>query len=409
MNKLLKSNALHKKLIIRLLVSVTIIGLVFGLGFVFGQKNSDIDKVTELDFGSLFQQDEVDFSLVQDAWNLINEEYVNADGLDQEALIYGAIRGMLDALNDPYTVFFDKKETANFLSNVSGSFEGIGIEIGIRDDLLTVISPLKNSPAERAGMRAGDKIIGIDGEDSTSITLEEAVSIIRGPVGTLVVLTILRGEKEELDIDIIRDTIEVPSVIWEILENDIVYIELVQFSEITARDFSLAIQEILELNVDKIILDVRNNPGGFLDVAIDIAGWFLPKGKIVVSEELGDGTKRIHRSRGPGSLENFSVVILINEGSASASEILAGALRDNNNTTLLGKKSFGKGSVQTLKDLNGGTSIKLTVARWITPSGQQINDTGIEPDIEVEFTQEDFETERDPQRDKALEIIKNRF
>jgi len=379
---------------------------VFLVGFFVGQivanNNSDTGLI---DFGSILNTEDVNFSLVEKVWNLINTQYVNTEELDKEGLIYGAINGMLEALNDPYTVFFNKDETESFLTGISGSFDGIGIEIGIRDDFLTVISPLKNSPAQKAGIRAGDRIVGIDDQKVTEPLLEDAVSRIRGPRGSTVSLTVLRNEKDELNIKIIRDTIEVPSVSWELLEKNIAYIEISQFLEITGRDFSKVAQDILESDANSIVLDLRNNPGGFLDVAMDIAGWFLPKDEVVVTEELGNKTKRVHKSLGPGSLKDLPVVILANEGSASASEILAGALRDYSKAKIVGKKTFGKGSVQSLEKLEAGTSLKITVARWITPSGQYINSIGIEPDIEVEITQDGI----DSQKARAVEEILNKL
>ena len=249
--------------------------------------------------------------------------------------------------------------------------------------------------------------MAIDGEDSTAYSLEEAVTKIRGPKGTPVTLTVLRGS-EKLDITVTRDTIQIPSLKWEMLESDIAYIELIQFSETSGKDFAKAASEILESDARRLILDLRNNPGGLLDASINIAGWFLPKDKLVVTEEIGNDIRREHKSSGPAMLKEFPLVILVNEGSASASEILAGALRDQNNIKIIGKKSYGKGSVQSLENLAGGTSLKLTIARWITPSGHYINGTGIEPDIEIELTQEDSNNQRDPQKEKAVEFIKNR-
>ncbi|MEX0877476.1 MAG: S41 family peptidase [Candidatus Spechtbacterales bacterium] len=391
----------------RFIIVTLLMGGGFLAGFVAGRIPAGIlQPAGDINFKHLFNQEQgVEFSLVEDVWNIINEKHVGKDEIDKQALIFGAIRGMIRELDDPYSVFFDASETEDFLTSVSGHFEGVGIEISIKDGFLTVITPLKDTPAAGSGIRAGDIIVKIDGEDTRDITLEEAVSRIRGPRGTQVVLTVLREESEEVDISIIRDRIDVPSVEWELIEENIAYIELTHFSEITSDDFTKIAQEILESPADRIIVDLRNNPGGFLDVSIDVAGWFFEKGATVVIEETTSDGNRKHVSSGPGSLAGFPVVVLQNQGSASAAEILAGALRDNSGAEIVGEKSFGKGSVQAFENLPGGTSIKITVARWLTPSGQYINDKGIEPTIPVEFGGNAGEDD-DPQKNRAVEVIK---
>lgn len=388
-------------------VTTLLVAGVFLLGFGLGRgSDSILQSSPGFQLDNIFEQKDVDFSLVEQVYNLINEKYVAKNELDQRALIFGAIRGMVEQLDDPYSVFFDAKETEDFLSSVSGHFEGIGVEISIKDGALTVIAPLKNTPAARAGVKAGDVIVKIDGESAEGISLEQAVSKIRGARGTQVVLTVVReGTEGELDIPITRDRIDVPSVEWELVDGNVAYIELTHFSETTTRDFTKIAQDILDSPADRIVLDLRNNPGGFLEVSIDVAGWFLEKGETVVTEELADAGNRKHVSPGPGSLKDFPVVVIQNEGSASAAEIVAGALRDNRNAQIVGEKSFGKGSVQAFEDLPGGTSLKITVARWITPSGQYINDKGIEPTILSELPEDLLEGE-DPQKDKAVEVVK---
>ena len=391
----------------RFVLVTLLIGGGFLAGFVAGRIPAGIlQPAGDINFKNLFNQEqEVDFSLVEEVWNIINEKHVGKDEIDRQALIFGAIRGMIRELDDPYSVFFDASETEDFLTSVSGHFEGVGIEISIKDGFLTVISPLKDTPAAGSGIRAGDIIIKIDGEDTLDITLEEAVSKIRGPRGTEVILTVLREENEEIDISIIRERIDVPSVEWELLEGNIAYIELTHFSEITDDDFTKVAQEILESPADRIVVDLRNNPGGFLDISIDVAGWFFEKGITIVTEETTSNGNRKHVSSGPGSLSDFPVVVLQNQGSASAAEILAGALRDNLGAEIVGEKSFGKGSVQAFENLPGGTSIKITVARWLTPSGQYINDKGIEPTIPVEFSGNVGE-DGDSQKNRAIEVVK---
>jgi carboxyl-terminal processing protease len=256
-------------------------------------------------------------------------------------------------------------------------------------------------------LRSGDKILKINDRETTDLTIEEAINLIRGAKGTEVTLTIFRQDWEKSkEITFIREVIEVPSLKWE-LKDDIAYIKLYQFSEKASVDFRLAAVEILASPSKKIIIDLRNNPGGYLEVAQDIAGWFLEKGEIVVVEDFGEGKEpKPYFAEGNSKLQQYPVVILINGGSASGSEILAGALRDNRAIKLIGEKSFGKGSVQELEKLSDGSSIKITVARWLTPKGQIITDVGLEPDIKVEMTDEDFQEGRDPQLDKAIEVLK---
>lgn len=384
----------------RLTFLVLVIAVSFWLGITAG-RNTTANGT--FDFSSIFSSEEVSFDLVEEVWQLLNTEYVDADNFDRREVIFGAIRGMIAGLNDPHTVFFDSEQTENFLRGLSGSFEGVGIEIAIRDEALVVIAPLKNSPAHRAGMRAGDRITAIDGETTEGITVEEAVSKIRGPQGTAVVLSVAReGSTDTTDIRIVRDTIEVASVELEIIDGHIAYITINQFAEPTVREFSKIAQEVLQSDVDRIVLDVRNNPGGFLNSTVVIAGWFMEPGTVVVIEESGDGTRSTLTTSGNGALADMPLVVLQNGGSASASEILAGALRDVRAAPIVGEQSFGKGTVQMIEELQGDTTIKLTVARWLTPSGQQINGIGITPTVEV-IAQPDDDT--DQQLDRALEIV----
>jgi carboxyl-terminal processing protease len=391
-------------------ISIWIIVLVviFSAGFLVGQESRpSIEKVEGLTNKETSQPINVDFSLFWDAWHIVEKKYVDRDKLDRQNMVYGAINGLLESLDDPYSVFMAPKESERFLDDISGSFEGIGAEIGIRKGVLTVISPLEGNPAQKAGLRAGDKILKVDDTLTADLTLDEAVELIRGEKGTEVVLLIARDEWDEAkEIAIIRDTIQIPIIKWEVKDDNVAYIELYHFTENSARQFRNTIREIVNINPRGIVLDVRNNPGGYLEAAIDIASWFLPKGELIVVEDYGNGERIEHRSKGYRALENMPTVILINEGSASASEILAGALRDIRGIQIVGQKSFGKGSVQQLEKMRGGSSIKITVAKWLTPSGTSINDEGIVPDIEVELTSEDIEEMRDPQLDKALDLLK---
>ena len=385
----------------KILLSISLIILVIvsaGFGFYFGKTQCKI-----------CQPEEIDFSLFWEAYHKLQEKFVDKGKFDIQKIIYGAISGMVKSLEDPYTVFLKPEETKRFIEDVKGTFEGVGMEIDIRKGQLQVISPLEGTPAQSAGLRAGDKIIKINDKPTMDMTIEEAVNLIRGPKGSEVTLTIFREEWEKTkEIKIVRAVIEVPSLKWEIKNENIAYLKLYQFSEKASFDFRIAAIEILASPCQKIILDLRNNPGGYLEVAQEISGWFLKRGEIVVIEDFGARKERnIYKAQGNASLVGFPVVILINQGSASGSEILAGALRDNRDILLIGEKSFGKGSVQELERLSEGSSLKITVAKWLTPKGELITDKGLEPDIKVEMTEEDYEEGKDPQLDKAIEIIKN--
>ncbi|NQV00658.1 MAG: S41 family peptidase [Parcubacteria group bacterium] len=387
--------------------------VIFGFGFFIGQTSQpSIDKVGGLTNKELGQPANVDFSLFWDAWHMIEKGYVDRLDLDIQKMIYGSVKGLFESLEDPYTVFMEPEQSKIFLDDMKGSFEGIGAEIGIRKGILTIISPLEGNPAQKAGLKPGDKILKVDDTLTADLSLDQAVGIIRGDKGTEVILLIIRDEWDETrEIKIIRDTIEIPIIKWEKISLDnedewIAYIQLYHFTENSANQFRKTVKQALEQNPKGIVLDVRNNPGGYLEVAVDIASWFLPKGELVVAEDYGNGYRNEHRSKGYESLENIPTIILINEGSASASEILAGALRDIKGIKIVGQKSFGKGSVQQLEKLKGGSSAKITVAKWVTPAGTNISKEGIIPDEEVELTSEDIDEMRDPQLDKAIELLK---
>jgi len=354
----------------------------------------------------------LDFSLFWKTFDLLKQKYVNSSQLESKKLLYGAIKGMLAATGDPYTNFLDPEENKRFNEDIGGSFEGIGAEMGIKNGILTVIAPLEDSPAKKAGLRSGDRVIKIDGESSTDMNIEEAVSKIRGAKGTQLKLTIFRdGEKETHDLVVQREIISVKSVKLEFRDNDVALVKISRFSEDTDSEFNAAVEQLLIKKPKGIILDLRNDPGGYLDAAINMASRMLPKDNVVVIEESGDKVQKKIYTRGGDKLSQIPVMILINEGSASASEILAGALKDNRpeDVTLIGKKSFGKGSVQELIELPQGTAAKITVARWLTPNGKQINEVGISPDIEVELNEDDYNNDRDPQLDKALEVLKEKI
>jgi len=395
-----------KKGLVLLFFVVFILGS-FWAGFYFGESQIPATPPEDIINAELGQPEEFDFSLFWEAWQVLEEKFVNPEKIDYQEMIYGAISGMVSSLKDPYTVFMPPEDAKIFKEDVSGEFQGVGMEIDIVKGELTVVAPLEGTPAKLAGLRSGDKIIKVDDTYTREMTTDEAVKLIRGPEGTPVVLTIFReGWLESKEFEIIRDVIEIPSLTWEVKEGDIAYIRLYHFSETGRSAFQQAAIEILNSSADRIILDLRNNPGGYLQVAQDITGWFLEKGQIVTIEDFGGKEEnKEYKAQGSAQLLPYPLIVLINQGSASASEILAGALRDNRGIMLIGEKSFGKGSVQTLEELKQG-SVKITVAKWLTPNGDLIEGEGLSPDVEIEMTEEDYAEDRDPQLGKAIELIK---
>jgi len=406
----------HKTKYFIIPVIVVILAIVFFGGFLIGKKSAPEPALHDRIFFNkeLGKPDFIDFGLFWQALKTIEEKYVHSDEINYQELLYGAISGMTESLGDDYTIFMKPEKTELFIESVSGeeSFEGVGMEIAIKGKILTVVAPLEGTPAYKAGIKPGDKILKIDDTISDDLLLEEAVNLIRGEKGTQVTLTISRKTLDKpQEITITRDVIEVPVIRWELLApsevegNNIAYIKIYHFTSNLPSKFNNIVSEILKNNAKKIILDLRNNPGGYLEVATETASWFVPKKEIIVREEFKDGKTNDYKSKGYNALQNFPVVVLINKGSASASEIVAGALRDIRGIKLIGEKTFGKGSIQTLENFKDGSSLKITVAKWLTPSGISITDEGLMPDIEIELTEEDFDADRDPQLDKAIELL----
>jgi carboxyl-terminal processing protease len=352
--------------------------------------------------------DDVDFEPFWKTWSLLEKNYVDSGKIDRQEVIWGAIEGAVGSLEDPYSVFLPPEESELFETSVRGDFQGVGMEIGMRDRILTVIAPIKNMPAEKAGIKAGDKILKINGETTDGLSTDEAALKIRGEKGTEVVLTIFReGKNESFDVKITRDTIIVPAIETEVKENGIFLIRMMSYSARSSSEFRDALRKMIESGSDKLIIDLRGNPGGYLEAAVDISSWFLPLGKVVAREKFSDGREELYNSRGYGLASIFTsmpIVILIDGGSASASEIMAGALREHGRAKLVGEKSYGKGSVQQMFDVAGGSSLKLTVAKWLTPNGVSLSEGGLDPDVEVKLTEED---KTDKQMEKAMEILNN--
>lgn len=390
---------------------VFLLVIVFFLGVQFGSGRLPVPEPVAKVFLEKNRETaprEVDWQILWDTISEINEKFVNRPA-DLEKILHGAVSGAVGALGDPYSVFLPPKEAEEFNNELRGNFEGIGAEIAIKNQQLVIVSPLDNSPAIKAGVKAGDYIQKIDGEDTAPFTLEQAVAKIRGPKGSIVTLTILhKSLTKPVEIKITRDKIEVLSLSSEIKEKDgkrIGYIKMRRFGEETDGELQKIVSDLLLQNVQGVILDLRNNPGGYLDVAVDVASHWVDEGQVVVIQKFGDSTEEIYKAKGQNEFKNIPSAVLINGGSASASEIVAGALKDHGLAKIIGEKSFGKGSVQELLDLRGDVKLKLTVAKWLTPSGHDLSGDGLEPDEKVEFKDEDFQADRDPQLDKALEIL----
>lgn len=390
--------------------ALTLLAASFFAGVFVGYENRPaverVLNVTGKNTPPQFQN--IDFNLFWDVWSKLEAKYVDKSKINRQELIYGAARGLVGALNDPYSEFLPPADTKQFQEDVTGSFSGIGAEIGIRKGVLTIISPLRDSPAEHAGLKAGDKILKIDDTSTGDLTLNEAVRKIRGPQGTEVRLSIFRESTDKsFEVKIVRDIIKIPVLKTEVRNNEIFVVTLYHFTENAAFEFRRAVQEFFSSGSKKLILDLRNNPGGFLAVSVDIASWWLPPGEIVARERFADGSENFHRSNGYRLLADIPTVVLINEGSASASEIVAGALRDIKGIKLVGAKTFGKGSVQEVLPVEGGSSLKITIAKWLTPKGTEINGTGIEPDVKVELPKDrELKEGEDPILDKGIEILK---
>ncbi|MDD3486816.1 MAG: S41 family peptidase [Candidatus Moranbacteria bacterium] len=353
------------------------------------------------------QPENVDFTLFWEAWNLLNEKYVDTSKLDQQKMIYGAISGMVKSLGDPFSSFMDPEESQQFSQDLEGTFDGIGVEIGMKNDVLTVISPLEGSPAEKAGLQAGDKILKIGDKLTTDLSIDDAVSLIRGPKGTEIALMVLHEKSNDpVEVKIVRDQINVKSVTLEWKDGKIAVVKISKFGDDTISGMNQAASQAVSQGAKGVILDLRNNPGGYLEAAVEVSSKFIPEGEVVVSEEERGGEKQEYKARGGDILGNIPVVVLVNGGSASASEITAGALRDDLGAQLIGTKTFGKGSVQELEKMTGGSNLRVTIARWMTPNGDYIMEKGIDPTIEVDLTADDYNNNKDPQMDKALQEIK---
>ncbi|MDQ3245125.1 MAG: S41 family peptidase [bacterium] len=392
------------------IIVILCVGFFVG-GFYLGNHDfSSISKIITIENKEIAVETKADFEPFWKVWNIINKKYPDATKIDDQKRVYGAISGLVSSLDDPYSTYFTPDEAKAFKEDISGSFSGVGMEIGIKDKIPTVIAPLKGTPAYNAGIKSGDKILKIDGKSTGELKIDQIIKLIRGEKGTTVTLVIYREEdKEPREIKIVRDTINIPNIETELRKDGIFVISLYTFSATSADLFRNAIKEFASSGSDKLVLDLRDNPGGYLESSVDIASWFLPKGKLIVKEDYGnDIPSNEYTSYGYDLFsDKLKFVILINNGSASASEILAGAMQDYKKALLVGEQSFGKGSVQEVVNVTKDTFVKITVAKWLTPLEHHIHGTGLTPDYKVPFTRADADAKKDPQLDKAVELLNN--
>lgn len=390
---------------------LTLIGLaIFIFGYVLGQKTQILPQGAfpnvKIVNRESQKETQVDFAPFWDVWERITEQYLEREAVDPQKLLYGAISGIVQALGDPYSAFLTPEQNREVKQELSGFYEGVGIQLGVKDARIVVIAPLSGTPAEKKGVLAGDVILKIEDKDTVGLALPAAVSLIRGKAGTSVKLTIQREGKEPFELVLDRARIELKSVELSFLDTEkgkVAILKLSRFSSETPEEWDRAVSEIVAKGARGLVLDVRNNPGGFLSGSVYVGSEFL-KGRIV--GQVGqDGQKRYFEAERKGKLLDIPLIVIINRGSASAAEIVAGALAERGRAKLVGEQSFGKGSVQDAQELQGGAGLHLTVAKWLLPSGKDINGKGLKPDIEVKRTEEDITSGRDPQKDRALEVV----
>lgn len=394
-----------------ILVMLPIIVFVFFLGNYIGENNNSYTTNSKLTDSSMVDGDT--FSSFWKAWDILDKKFVTSASTTAQDKVYGAISGLAASYGDPYTVFFPPEEAKMFEEDISGNFEGVGMEIGIKDSQLQVVSPIKNSPAYRAGVQTGDFIVKIGDQSTLDMSVDGAVKLIRGKKGTSVEITFIRpGTSEPIVKTITRDIIDIPTLDTSTKPGGIFVIKLYSFTAQSPNLFRNALREFALSGNSKLILDLRGNPGGYLDAAWDIASWYLPVGAEVVREDFGDNRDpKIYKSKGYDVFsDKLQMLILTDGGSASASEILAGALQEHGVAKLVGQKTFGKGSVQELLSITPETSLKVTIARWLTPNGHNLSHDGLDPDYVVEYPKDkdgkiSIPEGKDPILDKAVEIL----
>lgn len=393
--------------ILAVIVALGATGAAFYGGYAVGQKETKNIKITGVADITPGSEVDADFGVFWQAWSKIKEQYLKGKDLKEQDMVYAAIKGLAENIGDPYTTFFSPEDAKRFSEDVNGEFGGIGAELESLNDQVVVVAPLEGTPAQRAGIRPKDIIMKAGDTDMYGKTTDEAVKVIRGEPGTKIKLLIAReGESGPIEIEVSREIIQVPNIKWE-MKGDILYLRIQTFSQTAPLSFYKAVAAASKENPKGMVLDLRNDPGGYLEVAVNIAGWFIDRGEIVVRERYASGEETNYKSYGNEALRDMPLVVLVNNGSASASEILAGALRDHLGVKLVGTKTFGKGTVQTLEELKDGSMLKITIANWVTPKGTILEKEGLLPDIEIKNTKEDLEARRDAELEKALETVKS--
>jgi carboxyl-terminal processing protease len=395
------------------LITLVLVAAAFGAGIYFGKTNQNLSYKEPAIENSSLASSTIDMTPFWTVWNLLDQKFVytqkGAKPITEQDKMWGAIQGMAAAYGDPYTVFFPPEENSSFQTDISGDFEGVGMELDIKDNNIVVVAPIKGTPAYIAGVEKGDTIISINGTSTAGMSIDDAVDYIRGKAGTEVTIQVARaGVTKPIEIKMVRQVINIPTIDTS-TKGDVFIISLYSFNALSADEFRQALRDFVSSGKTKLVFDLRGNPGGYLDSAVDMASWFLPIGDVVVRENFGSSTpEQVYRSKGYNIFtDQLKMIILVDSGTASASEILSGALQEHGVAKLVGTNTFGKGCVQELVQITPDTSLKVTVAKWLTPNGISISDGGLTPDYQVKITDADVAAGKDPQMDKAIELLDN--
>jgi carboxyl-terminal processing protease len=405
------------RILMAVFIGVALFAIIFSSGMAVGlalttapEMQKYLPFINPSDAQATAPEEDLDvlFQPFWESWNLVHDQYVDQP-IDDTEMMRGAISGMLKSLGDPHTSYMNPEEYEQTNAPLNGEYEGIGAWVDISGEYLVITSPMPDSPAEKAGLRPNDKVIAVDGDDMTGVDGDLVLLRVLGPAGTDVILTIQReGEAEPFDVSITRAKIKVPSVSGEMLEENVAYVQISTFGLKTTKELRDTLDDLMAQDPVGLIVDLRYNGGGYLDTSVDVISQFIEGDQVVLYEEMGDGTRTTYRSKKAGLATEIPLVVLINEGSASASEIFAGAIQDYERGTLVGTTTFGKGSVQNwIPLMNDQGAVRVTIARWLTPNERHIHNVGVEPDVEVEITEEDIEAENDSQLEKAIEILTN--
>ncbi len=393
------------KLLVGFLLVVLLIASTFLAGFgvsrlVFQTKPGQVRDGAPTEFQTAMP-------VFWEAWNIVKNEFYKQP-LDDKKMTYGAVAGMVQALGEPHTMFVDPDTAKKENDDLQGTFEGIGATVNMDQGRLTIVSPIKGSPADIAGLRAGDVVLQVNDTVIQNMDVNQAVSLIRGPKGSTVKLKIQRGSQPSFDVSIVRDTITSPVVESKMLDNNIAYLRLNEFTATAPDLMHKELQNLLGQHPKTLILDLRNNPGGYLYVAVDIASEFLKQDSVVLIEKHKNGDQQEYKTKGGGIANDIPIVLLVNEGSASASEIMSGALKDYKRATIIGTKTYGKGSVQSPVELSDKSQLRVTIAHFFSPQGHEIDGVGVLPDIQVDDpTDLQISRNEDPQLDRAVQYINN--